>query len=220
MANKQQTKERAARIAAMRAEQQRKDRRRKLWIFGVVALVCLGLIAAVAVPLIGQAERRAEARAQDAEIAKLAEGPIEGVQDFPGLTANHVTGAVDYPMSPPVGGDHNAVWQNCGIYDGPVANENAVHSLEHGAVWITYSPDLPADQLALLRDKIENQNYGLLTPYEGLESPIVMNAWGSQLALEDAEDPRVDVFLKKYLQGKQTPEPGAACFGGTGTPAA
>ncbi len=204
----------------MRAEQQRKDRRRKLWIFGVVALVCLGLIAAVAVPLIGQAERRAEARAQDAEIAKLAEGPIEGVQDFPGLTANHVTGAVDYPMSPPVGGDHNAVWQNCGIYDGPVANENAVHSLEHGAVWITYSPDLPADQLALLRDKIENQNYGLLTPYEGLESPIVMNAWGSQLALEDAEDPRVDVFLKKYLQGKQTPEPGAACFGGTGTPAA
>ena len=220
MANKQQIKERAARVAAMRAQQERKDRRRKLWIFGSAAVVCLGLIAAVAVPLVGGAERRAEARAAEAEIEAAAAGPIEGVQEFTGLTSNHVTGQVDYPMTPAAGGDHNAVWQNCGVYTEPLVNEHAVHSLEHGAVWVTYSPDLPADQVAVLTDEIEGQNYGLLSPHEGQASPIFMSAWGAQLALDDPDDPRFDVFLEKYLQGAQTPEPGAACFGGTGTPAA
>jgi hypothetical protein len=47
---------------------------------------------------------------------------------------------VDYPQSPPVGGPHNPIWQNCGFYSKPVRDEYAVHSMEHGAVWITYSP--------------------------------------------------------------------------------
>src|ERR1051325_4821995 len=63
----------------------------------------------------------------------------------------HLAGKIDYQESPPVGGAHNVVWQNCGIYSTPIHNEHAVHSLEHGAVWITYRPDLPADQVEILR---------------------------------------------------------------------
>ena len=55
-----------------------------------------------------------------------------------------VTGSVELPVVPPVAGEHNAAWQNCtgNVYDAPIANEHAVHSLEHGAIWITYRPDL------------------------------------------------------------------------------
>lgn len=210
---KQNTQERAAKVAAMRAEAERKDRRRKALIFGAAGVVALGLVAAVAVPLVGASRDRAAIQA-------AVDAPIEGVETFEGLSANHVDGTVDYATLPPVGGDHSATLQNCGIYDAPVQNENAVHSLEHGAVWITYDPELPADQVALLREAVQGEDYGLLSPDEDVTAPIVMSAWGVQLQLDDAADPRLQVFLEKYLQGEQTPEPGAACFGGVGTPVA
>jgi hypothetical protein len=65
------------------------------------------------------------------------------VRSYSNLSRDHTKEPVDYPQSPPVGGPHNPIWQNCGFYSKPVRNENAVHSMEHGAVWITYSPDLP-----------------------------------------------------------------------------
>ena len=63
----------------------------------------------------------------------------------------HATGAISYKENPPMGGTHNAIWQNCGVYEVPIHNEHAVHSMEHGAVWITYRPDLPADQIQSLK---------------------------------------------------------------------
>jgi Protein of unknown function (DUF3105) len=125
---------------------------------------------------------------------------------------------VDYAQTPPVGGEHNPVWQNCGFYDEPVANENAVHSLEHGAVWITYSPDLPQDQVDVLRDLAHSQTYVLVSPYPDLPSNVVASAWGKQLSLQSADDPDLERFVRAYRQGPQTPEPGAVCTGGIGQP--
>jgi hypothetical protein len=209
--SKQRHQERAEKVAAMRAEQQRKDRRNKILIFGTTGVVAVGLITAAAIPLVNQAQ-------QKAEIEAAANAPIEGVEETADLTSNHVEGTVDYASAPPVGGDHNAVWQNCGVYTEPVVDEHAVHSLEHGAVWIAYSPDLAADDVAALTAKAENEPYVLVSPYEGAESPVTLSAWGFQLEVDDPADPRVDAFLERYVQGEQTPEPGAACFGGTGTP--
>ena len=55
---------------------------------------------------------------------------------------NHVTTTVKYDTSPPIGGNHNPIWADCTgtVYKTQIANENAVHMLEHGAVWITYNP--------------------------------------------------------------------------------
>ena len=52
---------------------------------------------------------------------------------------------MDYPTSPPAGGAHDAAWLDCGVYDEPIRDENAVHDLEHGTVWISYRPDLDDD---------------------------------------------------------------------------
>lgn len=137
---------------------------------------------------------------------------IEGVETFEN-SANHVEGAVDYPQSPPAGGDHNAVWLNCGVYGEPVPNENAVHSLEHGAVWVTYDPAaLSADEIAALRAQLPS-SYTILSPYEGLDSPIAVSAWNAQLKVDAADDPRIGEFLAAYWRSTAAPEPNALCSG-------
>ena len=150
--------------------------------------------------------------------AASASANLAGVKTYTGLTRNHVQTKVTYKQTPPVGGDHNPVWLNCGIYTSPVPNENAVHDLEHGAVWITYKPDLAKADVQKLTDVAKGQTYLDLSPYPGLPAPVVVSAWGKQLYLTGAGDPRLQAFIKKYKQGPQTPEPGAACTGGTGTP--
>jgi len=136
---------------------------------------------------------------------------IEGLQQFTRTDRAHVQGEVAYEEMPPVGGRHANVWAACNgnVYDELVINEQAVHSLEHGAVWITYAPDLSEDQVEALKNKV--RGYTFMSPFPGQTSPIMLTAWGNQLALTSADDARIDVFLKKFRQGAQTPEPGATC---------
>ncbi len=148
-----------------------------------------------------------------------------GTSVFDESNHQHVTGNVQYDRTPPAGGAHNAVWQNCGVYGDPVPNVNAVHSLEHGAVWITYRPDLPATALSQLRQFVEThydgaQRYLILSPYAGIPSPIVASAWGAQLQLSSPGDPRLAAFVAHYQGGAQGGEPNGECTGGTGTPIA
>jgi Protein of unknown function (DUF3105) len=142
---------------------------------------------------------------------------IEGVQTYEN-TSLHVEDAVDYPQSPPTGGSHNAVWLNCGIYSQPVPNENAVHSMEHGAVWVTYDADeLSAAELRTLKSKLPS-TYLVLSPYADLPSPFVLSAWNHQLTLDSVDDPRVEEFLEEYWRNQNAPEPTAPCTGGVDAP--
>jgi hypothetical protein len=147
-----------------------------------------------------------------------ASAPIENLLTYPNLDRGHTNQAVTYAQNPPAGGQHNAVWQNCGVYSQPIQNENAVHSLEHGAIWITYQPDLPAAELQKLQDLTRRSAYRLLSPYPDLPAPIVASAWGYQVQIDSADDARLGQFIQKYEQNPLGPEPGAPCTGGTGTP--
>lgn len=157
--------------------------------------------------------------AKRADLDAAAAAPIIGVVEFEDLSAAHVERTpepVPAALLPPVGGDHDPTWQNCGIYTEPGGTANTVHSVEHDAVWVTYRPGLAQDQVRALTSLVEGESYALLSPFENLAAPVVLTAWGVQLELDRADDPRAAVFLAKYLQGEQTPEPGAACSGGIG----
>ena len=143
---------------------------------------------------------------------------IDGVTEYTALSRDHVGETVSYDQTPPVGGSHNPVWQNCGVYTETIANENGVHSLEHGAVWITYRPDLPDLEVRTLQALTRQSGFRLLSPYPDLPSPIVISAWGYQLQVEQADDPRLKDFIEQYELSPQGPEPGAPCTGGVGQP--
>lgn len=139
----------------------------------------------------------------------------EGITSYTYQGAEHSNDPVTYAEHPPVGGVHNPTWQNCGYYASPVPNETAVHSLEHGAVWITYAPDLPADQIQKLKSLAEGQSYILVSPMDDLPSPVVASAWNQQLQLTGADDPGLEQFIRLFRLSKDAPEPGAACAGGS-----
>ncbi|WP_327069722.1 DUF3105 domain-containing protein [Kitasatospora sp. NBC_01250] len=201
--------DRRERIAQLRAEEQRREKRMKVIAFSVA-----GVLIAATVGVGGYIVVDANKK-HDKEVA-AAKAPIPGVQTWTGLTRNHVQGTVNYPQTPPVGGDHNPVWLTCmgNVYDKPVQNENAVHSLEHGAVWVTYNDKATADDIKTLSDKVKVTPYSMMSPYPTEKGTITLSAWGTQLVLDSAKDPRVNEFFTKYVQGPQTQEPGASCSDG------
>jgi hypothetical protein len=145
---------------------------------------------------------------------------LSGVQVYSNLGHAHTAAPVQYAQIPPVGGDHSPTLLNCGIYDQPVPNENAVHSLEHGAVWITYQPTLRQADVAKLRQLVQGRDHLILSPYPDLQDPVVASGWGVQLKLRGADDPRLPRFIEKYVNGSQAGEPGGPCSGGIGSPIA
>ncbi|MET0860951.1 MAG: DUF3105 domain-containing protein [Microbacterium sp.] len=209
---KQQREQKRQEKLAEYQRQLAKRRRGKLVWWTVGSVVAVGIIVAIVASIIF-----APAPPPTLDPGNGDGSSIEGIETFEN-TANHVEGPVDYAQTPPVGGDHNAVWLNCGIYDQPVPNENAVHALEHGAVWITYdAATVSGGELDTLKGQLPS-SYIVLSPYEGLDSPIVMSAWNAQLKLDSADDPRVSEFLTAYWRSQNAPEPNASCSGALDAP--
>jgi hypothetical protein len=206
-----QTKRDSARIARLEAvaKAQRRGARRRIAVIVGASVTAVALVGGTSWAVVGSGDSGSSTS------NKVA---LTGMQTYSGLARDHVAGPVTYPQTPPVGGAHSSIWQNCGVYSTPVQNENAVHSLEHGAMWITYRPGLAAPELATLLSDVSGQPYALVSPYPGLPSPIVASVWGVQLRLTSASDPRLKAFIETFKSGTQSPEPGGECTGGTGTP--
>ena len=146
-------------------------------------------------------------------------GDISGVVVVEVGTAVHVGGSeVDYPTSPAAGGDHFDVWQTCGLYSVELIEAVAVHSLEHGAVWITWTADASAADLSVVEDLVADESHFLASPYPGQSAPFVLTAWGRQLELQAIEEPRARQFIATYAGrvSPTAPEPGVTCESGVG----
>jgi hypothetical protein len=195
--SKERNKARKEQQAAQRAELHRKNARASSIRRAVGMLVIVAIVGAMGYCVV------AEWRMSRAMVTASYEAGM------------HVPGRITYRESPPLGGPHNVVWQNCGVYGVPIHNEHAVHALEHGAIWITYRPDLAPDQVQQLTS-MAGDDYMLLSPYPGLGSPIVASSWNHQIALERADDPQLRRFITNFKNNaSSTPEFGAPCSGGT-----
>ena len=175
-------------------------RKRLIWIGGATLVVGLAAVVFLSNPSL--------------------RGIPDGTQSFNVAAPEHVDGDLHEDGEVPVGGPHDEVWQNCGFYDSEVRSENAVHSLEHGAVWITYRTGLAESQVNVLRDFTGGFDKVLVSSVAGQDSPIIATAWANQLELTDADDARLAQFVNEFEGSLESPEPGGLCNGGVGTPIA
>ncbi len=143
---------------------------------------------------------------------------IEGVEYLVITSREHTEEDLEYPTVPPAGGDHLGIWHNCGKYVVELLDEAAVHSLEHGVVWVTYLPDLPLSEIQKLDNILEGNQRFLMSPYSNQPAPIVLTSWGRRLEIEEADDPRIPAFIEAFTDSPSSPEPGVTCNGGLGIP--
>ncbi|GGQ16469.1 DUF3105 domain-containing protein [Streptomyces roseolilacinus] len=209
--NRSSSPDRRARIEQMRRAELARERRTRVLTLTLSAAVVAGLVGFGAYVLDEESQEK-----QQQEAAARAPIADEKSWDAKKLGRDHVTQTVAYPMKPPVGGDHHQVWMDCdgAVYEEPVPEVNAVHSLEHGAVWVTYNDKAPKDAVEALEKKVARTPYTMMSPVADQAGAIMLSAWGKQVTVDGADDPRVNQFLARYVQGPQTPEPGAACTGG------
>lgn len=195
-----------ARSAAARAQSKKiVNKRQTPW--GLI--ISTVLIVALAVGVIGYAVSQNRKKADERNPDKIA-----GIVHKTFTGGDHKPGPISYPESPPMGGPHSQVWADCDgtVYPDPIASENAVHGLEHGAVWITYKPGLPAEQLDVLTKLTAGKPYTMLSPYPELKSNVSLQSWGYQLSVDSATDKRVERFINALRQNQtNTPELGASC---------
>ncbi|MGW7524021.1 DUF3105 domain-containing protein [Streptomyces sp. NPDC054783] len=211
---------RKARIEEMRRAERARERRNRALTIAASVVVVAGLVVGGVVLVNSQSDNKKNS-ANDSKTSSGDSGHWttgkDGVQTWSGkLPRTHVTAKVSYPMHPPVGGNHNPIWATCDgtVYTKPLQDENAVHSLEHGAVWVTYTSKAKKADVDALAAKVKKTSFSLMSPYENQAAPLILSAWGHQVAVKSADDPEVNKFFKAYVQGPQTPEPGAACTSG------
>lgn len=188
------------------------------WLTLGAVVVLVGLVAALAVNLVPKyQEKAALEKFTPSEQRKDPSDQIEGVvkKEYPAGLHVDATQRVAYDQTPPFGGPHDSSWANCmgTVYDKALRDENAVHSLEHGAVWITYNPD-KVDQSGIdtLRKKVEGEQYMLMSPHPGQEAPVSLQSWGHQLTVNSAQDERIGQFITALrLNNFAYPEVGADC---------
>lgn len=181
--------------------------------WGLIAGATVVVLFAAAV--IGYAvSRNIAASPKDPATLASAADKIPGIIEKTFTGGQHDSNPIKYDSLPPFGGPHNPVWADCtgAVYTTPIADENAVHALEHGSVWITYQPNLPKSQVDTLKKLVEGKDYMLMSPYPGLKSPVSLQSWGHQLFVNSASDKRVKEFVTDLRQNPQTtPEYGANC---------
>lgn len=113
---------------------------------------------------------------------------------------------------PPTSGKHADPVQ-WGVYDTEIRDDQALHNLEHGGIYVSYRPDLPKDQIekikSLLFEPFSDQNFKprkvIMGPRAGNKSPIVLSSWQRVQELENYDEE----VIKEYYQGNfgKSPEP-------------
>lgn len=148
--------------------------------------------------------------AQNAANRAVSTDPLMG-EENPTTSADHVTNASQVIIpdgQPPTAGPHFANPQGLGVYDAPIEDGRAIHSLEHGIIWITYNPDKvdAAGVKKLMEVQKAYSNDVIISPRPANKDAVDVASWRRLLKFDSVD---VDQ-LKKFVvtNRNRSPEPG------------
>lgn len=104
----------------------------------------------------------------------------------------------DYNSNPPTSGPH---WGDGtagpGVHDSEVPDELLVHSLEHGAVIVSYKAGLPKDQVEKIKEAFSSVGgKKILIPRKSLDVPVALTSWGRLLKLKTIDTATIKSFIE------------------------
>lgn len=110
----------------------------------------------------------------------------------------------EYTTNPPTSGPHgNAIeW---GVYKSELPDENLVHNLEHGGIWISYT-GINEDVVAQL-ESLAKKHPGsvILTPRSSNDTAIAVASWGRLMKLDAFDGEKIETYIKQNIN--KSPEP-------------
>lgn len=105
-----------------------------------------------------------------------------------------------YNSNPPTSGSHYAEAAAWGIYDKELSDEQLIHNLEHGGIWISYK-DLNNQELVnKLKDIADDYSIKvIMTPRPQNDSAIAAAAWQRLLKLDSFDEKQIKSFIKAFI---------------------
>lgn len=163
------------------------------WIGLVTVVVIVGGLVVVMKSQSGMTPTQGEAKG-----AKL----LPGVVEFQSQGAAHVQPGSQhqpYNSNPPTSGPHYPQPAAWGIYENQLADETLVHNLEHGGIWISYKPDLLAEEKAKLNEIAGRyKSKVVLEPRVQNETAVALAAWQRLKKLDSVDEAAITEFIATY----------------------
>lgn len=165
--------------------QKRKMKKILFWVIGI--LIVIGIIYLLVISVKNQRPRPGEAFSSQG-------------QEHIAVGADHE----EYNSNLPTSGPHYAQPAKWGVYQTELQDEQIVHNLEHGGIWIAYK-DIDDVAKISLEEITKSGLKIIMTPRTKNDAPITLASWGRVQKFENFDKQAILEFIKANTN--KSPEP-------------
>jgi hypothetical protein len=115
---------------------------------------------------------------------------------------------IPYNSNPPTSGPHASPLRTR-VYTSDMPDENLIHNLEHGHIWLSYRDSDDEETLSLFRQfQSQFTSSVIVTHRPANDSRIAVAAWTRLLKLDDPDEEQILAFIRRYLDKAPESIPG------------